>query len=233
MSRRVVVQPDDGPMLSVRGLQRTFPNGVTALEDATFELREGESLALMGPSGAGKSTLLSLIGLLDSATGGEFHLFGGDIRGMSASMQSALRRTSIGFVFQAFHLVPHMTARQNVEVGLRARGAFRAAARRAADKALMRVGLDHRRDALPTTLSGGEQQRVAIARALAVRPRLLLCDEPTGNLDTKSSAAILALLTTERDPLSSLIIVTHDANVASSCSRVITVTDGRTDEATR
>ncbi|WP_209306750.1 ABC transporter ATP-binding protein [Microbacterium paludicola] len=220
-------------LLSIRSLSRSFPHGIVALRDASLELGRGETLALVGPSGAGKSTLLSLIGLLDSASSGEHVFMGHDVRRMAPSQQTALRRTAIGFVFQAFHLVPHLTARQNVELGLRARGMGKLVAAERAERALSRVGLHHRSDAYPSTLSGGEQQRVAIARATAVRPALLLCDEPTGNLDSRNSASVLALLTEERTPEGAMIIVTHDPDVAASCSRVITVSDGCTIERIR
>lgn len=208
------------------GLRRTFPPGTEALKDATFEIVEGESVAITGRSGSGKTTLLALLGLLDTPTAGELTLAGRRVSGLGDIERTAFRRASIGFVFQSFHLVPHLTAMENVELALRIREIRSSVAIERARAALESVGLTHRADALPGTLSGGEQQRVAIARALSGEPAILLCDEPTGNLDRANADQILNLLEEQRRVGTTTIIVTHDSSVAARCARSLVVEDG-------
>lgn len=221
---------DAAPLIHATGLARHFEPATVALRSANLRVYPGESVALTGPSGAGKSTLLSLLGLLDSPSAGSYEFCGREVSRAGAREQARLRMETIGFVFQAFHLVPHLSVLQNVELAPRARGWGRAQSRRLADDVLSRVGLSHRTHARPGTLSGGEAQRVAIARALCVQPAVLLCDEPTGNLDSSSSRAILDLILAAVGPRSAVLIVTHEAEVAASCDRVIRVSDGVTAE---
>ncbi len=218
----------------LRGVTRAFPPATVALTEATFSIAAGESIAIIGPSGSGKTTLLSLLGLLDVPTAGSYLLEGTNVSELTDNQRTRIRREYLGFIFQAFHLVPHLTVKENVLYGLRA-GAFRNAnanATRAVETALQRVGLLHRATAYPATLSGGEQQRVAIARAVIKRPRLLLCDEPTGNLDSSNSALVLDTLFSVQHDESALVIVTHDPNVAARCTRRLRVRDGHVSEET-
>jgi ABC-type lipoprotein export system ATPase subunit len=191
----------------------------------SLSIRSGEFVALMGASGSGKSTLLSLIGLLDRPTSGALRLCGRDAGALSDDEAAALRSRSIGFVFQNFHLLPYLSARQNVALPMEYAGRADAAAR--ALELLDRVGLSHRRDAHPATLSGGEKQRVAIARALANEPPLLLADEPTGALDSKTGAQILNLFADLNNAGSAVLLVTHDEKVARRAGRVLSLRDGR------
>ncbi|WP_033515203.1 ABC transporter ATP-binding protein [Bifidobacterium cuniculi] len=215
----------DTPLAVLRGVGRSFP-GVRALRDATFELDEGQSVAVTGPSGSGKSTLLSIMGLLDSPTTGTYELCGQDVTHASRARRGVLRRDYVGFVFQAFHLVEHLTVLENVLVGLTIRGCHGAQARGLALDALDRVGLGGKDSRRPLDLSGGERQRVAIARAVALPPRLLLCDEPTGNLDSRNSQLVVELLHDVTGPRTALVLVTHDEAVARSCARRLAVHDG-------
>lgn len=214
------------PLAAFESVSRDFPPSTHALAGATFEIRAGESIAVVGPSGSGKSTLLALLGLLDTPTSGRQLMLGSDVGALDDDQRTRLRRTHIGFVFQAFHLIPHLTAIENVEYALQFRGTDAGEARKRAEKALKELGLDHRLDAFPATLSGGEQQRVAIARAVAARPALLLCDEPTGNLDSKSAAEVLNAILDSRTSDSAVVVVTHDPRVASRCTRRLHVKDG-------
>ncbi|WP_405015454.1 ABC transporter ATP-binding protein [Kitasatospora sp. NBC_01539] len=216
-------------MIRLDGIGRTFagPPPVTALHPCDLAVRQGEYVAVTGPSGSGKSTLLHLLGLLDTPSCGRYLLDGIDTGGMSDRDRSTLRGSRIGFVLRSFHLLPHRTAEENVllaQVYNRTPWPDRGPAARAA---LRRVGLGHRLDALPTTLSGGERQRVAVARALVNRPSLLLCDEPTGNLDSAAAAVVLELLAGLHDDGHTLVVITHDPAVASRAGRVVHIGDGR------
>lgn len=220
------------PTVEVIGLSRTFPTPagpVTALAQADLCVAGGEMVAIVGPSGAGKSTLLHLLGLLDSPTSGRYRLAGADTSELSPTDRGRLRAQAIGFVFQAFHLVGHKSATENVMLPLIYQRAPRETRRGRAIEALERIGLGQRLDAAPATMSGGEKQRVAVARALVHNPRLLLCDEPTGNLDTENSRAVIDLLRelTRQDGMAT-IVVTHDLEVAASADRIIRVVDGHT-----
>jgi len=200
---------------------------VVALRDVTLDIGRGEYVALLGPSGSGKSTLLHIIGCLDRPTSGTYRLDGLDVGGLDINRLAEIRATKVGFVFQAFHLMPRMTALENVELPMRFAGV--PAAERAARAAslLDRVGLRERATHRPAQLSGGEAQRVAIARSLANRPSVLLADEPTGNLDSKSGAEIIALLEELGDEGRTVIVVTHDESLGRRAQRVIRLLDGQ------
>jgi putative ABC transport system ATP-binding protein len=188
---------------------------------------------VVGPSGSGKSTLLNLLGLLDRPTAGCYELDGVDTATLNEAERAAVRGQKIGFVFQAFHLLPYRSAEENVmlaQLYVPAAGPDR---RPAAQRVLHLVGLSHRMEATPTTLSGGERQRVAIARALVNRPSLLLCDEPTGNLDSNTADRILDLLDELHRSGQTLVVITHDDNVAHRAQRIVTIRDGRLSEAVK
>jgi putative ABC transport system ATP-binding protein len=216
------------PVIELDGLARTYPGPppVVALCPASLVIEAGEFVAVTGPSGSGKSTLLHLLGLLDAPTGGRYRLDGLDTSALSDKDRSALRGGRIGIVFQAFHLLPYRTAAENVLVAQLYNRTPRGGRVAAAVRALEAVGLGHRTDALPTTLSGGECQRVAVARALVNRPRLLLCDEPTGNLDSANATALMDLLDDLNAAGFTLVIITHDPGVAARAGRTILISDG-------
>ena len=200
---------------------------MTALDSVDLEIARGEMTAIIGPSGSGKSTLLNLIGGLDTATSGEIEVDGARLSGLSDDELTRLRRDKIGFIFQFFNLLPTLTCEENVALPLHLRGWPRGKTADRASELLGLVGLSHRLSHLPDELSGGERQRVAIARALAVYPPILLADEPTGNLDTKTGAEILALIHDLHVRLgSTVVVVTHDMNVARTCERCLTIRDG-------
>jgi putative ABC transport system ATP-binding protein len=217
-------------VIRLEGLSRTFDVGgeaVHALVDVHEEIASGEYLAIMGPSGSGKTTLLSILGCLDRPTRGE-HLFAGRrVEGLGDDDLSRLRNRSIGFVFQSFHLIPQLTVAENVETPLLYEGASPAEWRPRALRALERVGLTARADHRPAELSGGEAQRAAIARALVTEPRLLLADEPTGNLDTATGEEIAALLDELHARGRTVVIVTHNEALARRAERVVRLRDGR------
>jgi putative ABC transport system ATP-binding protein len=200
---------------------------VHALRDASLDLAPGSFTAVVGPSGSGKSTLLHVVGLVDSATAGQYLLEGRDVTAIPERERTRLRLRRLGFVFQQFFLLPILTARENVELPMREAGVGRAERRARAEALLARVGLDHRMDAFPTTLSGGEQQRVAIARALANGPSLLLADEPTGELDSATGARIMDLFAEVNAAGTAILMVTHDAAVAARARRQVHMLDGR------
>jgi putative ABC transport system ATP-binding protein len=216
------------PVIELRGLARTYPGPppVPALRPADVVIEAGDYVAVTGPSGSGKSTLLHLLGLLDSPTAGRYLLDGLDTSRLGDRDRSALRGSRIGFVFQAFHLLPYRTALENVLLAQMYNQTPRSARVRAAVDALDAVRLGHRLDALPTTLSGGECQRVAIARALVNRPSLLLCDEPTGNLDSQNAAALMDLLDQLNAAGFTIVVITHDVSVAAHGGRTIAISDG-------
>ena len=205
---------------------------VDILHGITLTVTEGESLALIGPSGSGKSSLLMLMGGLERATGGTVEALGQDLTPMSEDALARFRRANMGVVFQSFHLIPTMTALENVATPLELAGDREAFAK--AEAELETVGLAHRAGHYPSQMSGGEQQRVALARAMAARPRLLLADEPTGNLDGANGDAVMDLLfdLQKRDG-STLVLVTHSNTLANRCDRVVRLRDGRIDEAAR
>jgi putative ABC transport system ATP-binding protein len=217
-----------GPVIRLRSVALTYPGPpeVWALRPTDLTIDAGDYVAVVGPSGSGKSTLLNVLGLLDRPTSGTYELDGIDVGGLTDGRRTSLRGARVGFVFQAFHLLPHRSALENVALAQLYTGTKRRERELAALAALDRVGLGHRIDALPTTLSGGERQRVAIARALAVRPSLLLCDEPTGNLDTETGATVLDLMGDLHLAGMTLIVVTHDDAAAARAQRVLHMRDG-------
>ncbi|MEE1929190.1 ABC transporter ATP-binding protein [Streptomyces sp. TRM 70351] len=216
------------PVIAFHGVGLTYPGPppLTALHPFDLTLDAGEYLTVTGPSGSGKSTFLNIVGLLQAPTAGRYLLDGIDTGPLGDAGLTALRGGRIGFVFQAFHLLPHRTAEDNVTLALLHAGLPRRERAATAREALHRVGLAHRADALPTRLSGGERQRVAIARALAVRPSLLLCDEPTGNLDSGNARQVMALLDDLSAQGQTLLVVTHDPEVARRGGRALALHDG-------
>jgi putative ABC transport system ATP-binding protein len=216
-------------VLEARNLAKTYETGgakVLGLRGVDLSVERGEFVAIMGPSGSGKSTLLNLLAGLDRPTAGEVWLDGERIDELSETELARLRRRKIGFVFQFFNLVPTLSAVENVELPLLLVGHRRRQARRSAGELLSDLGIQDKHGAAPAELSGGQQQRVALARALANEPAIVLADEPTGNLDSVAARDVLALLRRARDRGQTLLLVTHDASVASAADRVITLRDG-------
>jgi putative ABC transport system ATP-binding protein len=231
MSRHRRPELGDRLMLEMKEVTKTYRVGgqtVRALDGITLRLTGGEFVSVVGPSGAGKSTLLHLLGALDRPDSGSIRFQGKEIADLNDERQSEFRRHSVGFVFQFFNLLPTMTAWENVAVPKLLAGARMSKVKSRALDLLALVGLGDRAEHRPSELSGGQMQRVAVARALMMDPPLLLADEPTGNLDTKTGAAIMALLTdiAHQDDRS-VVMVTHNLDAASSTDRVITLTDGR------
>jgi putative ABC transport system ATP-binding protein len=216
-------------LIRLEGLGRSVagPPPVTALHPSDLAVRRGEYVAVTGPSGSGRSTLLHLLGLLDTPTCGRYTLDGIDTGRLSDRDRATLRGRRIGFVLPSVPLLPHRTAEQNVLLAQVYNRTPRERRGPAARAALHRVGLGHRTDALPAALSGGERQRVAIARALVNRPSLLLCDEPTGNLDPASASAVLAQFERLHADGATLVVITHDPAVAARAGRVVRISDGR------
>ena len=217
-------------MIELSGIAREYFQGtsaVRALREVDLSIDRGESIAILGPSGSGKSTLLHVLGCLDTPTQGRYTIDGEDALSLDRNRLAELRNRRFGFVFQAFHLMPRSTALENVALPLRFAGMALGERRRRALELLERVGLADRVDHLPTELSGGQQQRVAVARALACRPDVILADEPTGNLDSQSGTEIMALLDELNREGQTLVVVTHDEQLAARARRVIRVLDGR------
>ncbi len=219
------------PPLAIQAsdLTLTFGEGSSAVEilrGIDLAVQQGQTLALLGPSGSGKSSLMALLSGLERATSGKLHIAGADFAALNEDALAAARRGRIGIVLQAFHLLPTMTALENVMTPMELAGM--ADARPRAEAELVSVGLGHRLNHYPAQLSGGEQQRVAIARALAPRPALVFADEPTGNLDAATGAAVMDLLFARRaETGATLVVITHDPELARRCERVITLADGR------
>jgi ABC-type lipoprotein export system ATPase subunit len=223
-------------VLQAHGLRKAFGRGeglVRAVDEVDLEVCAGETVAVMGPSGCGKSTLLHLLGGLERASGGEIVLAGSRLDQMGERALARLRRTAIGFVFQAFHLIDELTARENVELPALLAGQSPRAAKRQAADLLERVGLADRATFLPAALSGGQRQRVAIARALSNDPLVVLADEPTGNLDSAATLEVLRLFDRLHAAGQTLVIVTHDPRVAATADRLISMRDGAFVDETR
>jgi putative ABC transport system ATP-binding protein len=216
-------------LIELAGVHKTYRSGslaVAALRGITLTIGNGEYVAIMGPSGSGKSTLMHILGCLDVPTEGSYHLAGEDVSAMSESQLAEVRNRRIGFVFQQFNLLASMPAWRNVELPLTYSGVGRAERRERAITALGRVGLGDRVQHRPGELSGGEQQRVAVARALVTEPALLLADEPTGNLDSASTAEILDLLNELHGSSRTIVVITHEADVARRAKRTVRMLDG-------
>jgi len=219
-------------MISLNRIRREFQVGderVIALDDVDLAITTGEYVSIMGPSGSGKSTLLNIIGLLDRPDSGTYLLEKEDLTTLSDHQQARLRRHKIGFVFQFFHLVPRMTAAENIELPMKLAGLAPAERKERTIKALTSFGLANRAGHRPDQLSGGQRQRVAIARATVMHPHILLADEPTGNLDRTSGQEVIDMLETLNDTNITLIMVTHDAEIGSRAKRRISMMDGRID----
>jgi putative ABC transport system ATP-binding protein len=215
-----------GAVLEIRALAKRYPGGVDALRGVALMVEEGELLAVVGPSGSGKSTLLHIMGTLDRPTEGEVRVAGHDVAELSDRRLAALRARHIGFVFQQFFLVDGMSAVENVAQGLLYTGMPAPERRKRAIEQLERVGLSHRLSHRSEQLSGGERQRVAIARALVGRPSIVFADEPTGNLDTRSGAQIIGLLRELNAEGTTILVITHDLEVAASLPRRVHIRDG-------
>jgi putative ABC transport system ATP-binding protein len=224
--------PDTAPpLIELSRISRVYGSGeaeVRALDGVDLTIREGEFVAIMGASGSGKSTAMNIIGCLDTPTSGEYRFGGVTVSGLTRDQRAVLRRNYLGFIFQGFNLLPRTTALENVELPLIYKGLPRADREARARAALAQVGLQGREAHDPSQLSGGQQQRVAIARALAGDPRVILADEPTGNLDSQRSVEIMELLSAlNRDQGLTIIMVTHEENMAAFARRLVTFNDGR------
>ena len=220
------------PLIELRGIGRRFGNDppFDALHDVELSVERGEWLAISGPSGSGKSTLLNIVGCLDVQTSGSYRFDGVEVAGLRDRERAGLRARGIGFVFQSFHLLTHRTVIENVmlaEVYRRVARSSRRGRRERAAAALETVGLGHRADYFPTRLSGGERQRAALARAVVGAPELLLCDEPTGNLDSTTTATILELFESLNAQGLTIVVITHEADVAARARRQARIVDGR------
>ncbi|QFU06335.1 ABC transporter ATP-binding protein YtrE [Pseudoalteromonas sp. THAF3] len=217
-------------MIKLTNLSRVFRTQdveTTALNDINLSVKEGDFLAIMGPSGCGKSTLLSTLGMLDSPTSGQFEFLGEDIAGYNEKQLAQLRKASIGFVFQSFNLIDELTVYENVELPLQYQKIDKAERKQRVEAILKRVGIDHRGDHLPQQLSGGQQQRVAVARALVINPKLILADEPTGNLDSKNGDEVMTMLRELNREGTTVIMVTHSEKEGNYADRLVRLLDGQ------
>lgn len=217
-------------IIEVKDLHKVYKNGkieVEALKGVNFSIKENEYVSIMGASGSGKSTLMNILGCLDTLTSGEYYLDNNDIVSFSNNELANIRNKKIGFIFQSFNLLPRLSALQNVELPMIYAGASKAERREAAEEALAKVGLTERANHKPNELSGGQMQRVAIARALVNKPAILLADEPTGNLDTKSSKEIMEIFNNLHTEGATILMVTHEEDIANYSDRIITFRDGK------
>lgn len=216
-------------MISLEGITKSYEVGkekIDVLKNIDLYVEAGEFTAIMGPSGSGKSTLMNIIGCLDKPTKGHYFLDGVDVSEYKEVELARVRNTSIGFVFQQFHLLPRLTALKNVELPMIYKGIGKKERQERAEEALRKMGLEDRMDHLPNALSGGQKQRVAIARAIVNEPKLILADEPTGALDTKTSQSIMELFSRLNDEGTTIIVVTHEPEVAAFARRIIMLRDG-------
>ncbi len=226
----MMIPPAEQPLVVIERLIKTYKMGgetLYALNDISLQIRRGEFLCIIGPSGSGKSTLMNMLGCLDYPSAGSYRLDGEEISKLGDNKLAHIRNSKIGFIFQSFNLLPKLTARQNVELPLVYRGISSGKRKEMALAALDKVGLKDRSGHRPSELSGGQQQRVAIARALAGDPPILLADEPTGALDTKTGAEVMELIKALNKAGHTIILITHDPAVAKQAGRIITLQDGR------
>lgn len=217
-------------LISVRDMCKIYnpgENEVRALDHVDLEIKKGEFVAIIGHSGSGKSTLMNMLGCLDVPTSGSYYLNGQDVSVMKDNQLSEIRNQEIGFIFQGFNLIANLTALENVELPLIYRGIGRSRRHKLAKEALVRVGLENRMEHKPSEMSGGQQQRVAIARAIAAEPPVILADEPTGNLDSASTQEIMDILKGLHEAGRSVILITHDNEIADQAKRVVRILDGR------
>lgn len=217
-------------LIEVRDVYKIYnpgENQVNALDGVSITIDEGEFVAIIGQSGSGKSTLMNMLGLLDTPTHGEYYINGNLVDDLTDDQMSVIRNEQIGFIFQGFNLIASLTALENVELPLVYRGMKKDERRTISQAALERVGLGPRMNHLPAEMSGGQQQRVAVARAIAARPPIILADEPTGNLDTKSTKEVMAILHELKNEGRTVIVITHDNEIAEEAERVIRIRDGK------
>ena len=218
------------PLIRVRDLCKVYnpgENEVRALDHVDLSIDKGELVGVIGHSGSGKSTLMNMLGCLDVPTSGNYYLNGKDVSNMTDDELSDVRNVEIGFIFQGFNLIPNLTAKENVELPLIYRGVSKKEREELAVESLKAVGLEHRMDHKPSEMSGGQQQRVAIARAIAARPPVILADEPTGNLDSRSTQEIMEVLKELHRSGRTVILITHDDEIAAQVNRVIRIKDGK------
>lgn len=218
------------PLIKVRDLCKVYnpgENEVRALDHVDLSIDKGELVGIIGHSGSGKSTLMNMLGCLDVPTSGNYYLNGKDVSNMTDDELSDVRNVEIGFIFQGFNLIPNLTAKENVELPLIYRGVSKKEREELAVESLKAVGLEHRMDHKPSEMSGGQQQRVAIARAIAARPPVILADEPTGNLDSRSTQEIMEVLKELHRSGRTVILITHDDEIAAQVNRVIRIKDGK------
>ena len=217
-------------LIEVRDVYKIYnpgENQVNALDGVSITIDEGEFVAIIGQSGSGKSTLMNMLGLLDTPTHGEYYINGKLVDDLTDDQMSVIRNEEIGFIFQGFNLISSLSALENVELPLVYRGMPKQERREISQQALERVGLGSRIHHLPAEMSGGQQQRVAVARAIAAKPPVILADEPTGNLDTKSTKEVMAILHELKDEVRTVIVITHDNEIAEEAERVIRIRDGK------
>jgi putative ABC transport system ATP-binding protein len=227
---------NNGALISLKGITKDYDTGkikVRALNDVNLEINRGEFIAVIGPSGSGKSTLMNIIGCLDTPTAGEYFLDGRPVANMGIHQLAAIRNKKIGFIFQNFNLLPYATAYENIELPLIFAGTPGNIRKEKISRNLSMVGLAERADHKPTELSGGEMQRVAIARALANDPEVVLADEPTGNLDSRSGAEIIEIFEKLNAEGRSVVTITHDMSIAKRCHRIVRLKDGSIESDTR